>query len=70
MEKVSIVVPMYCVEKYIRRCLESLLNQTYPLVEIIAISDASPDKSATIANEMAAEAACGAYGGGKLNLKS
>lgn len=58
MEKVSIIVPMYNVEKYIRRCLESLLTQTYPLVEIIAISDASPDKSAVIANEMAAEVAC------------
>ena len=70
MEKVSIIVPMYNVEKYIRRCLESLLTQTYPLVEIIAISDASPDKSAVIANEMAAEVACNVTsvvgGGGEL----
>lgn len=55
MEKVSVIVPMYNVEKYIRRCLESLLAQTYPLVEIIAISDASPDQSVSIANEMTAE---------------
>lgn len=70
MEKVSVIVPMYNVEKYIRRCLESLLIQTYPFVEIIAISDASPDKSAAIANKLAAEVAKGTYGGGKiLNLK-
>lgn len=55
MEKVSVIVPMYNVEKYVRRCLESLLTQTYPLIEIIAISDASPDKSAAIAYEMAAD---------------
>ena len=68
MEKVSIIVPMYNVEKYIRRCLESLLTQTYPLVEIIAISDASPDKSAVIANELAPDVAStvprGVGGGG------
>lgn len=62
MEKVSVIVPMYNVEKYIRRCLESLLTQTYPFVEIIAISDASPDKSAAIANEMAAEVVRGVWG--------
>lgn len=68
MEKVSIIVPMYNVEKYIKRCLESLLAQTYPLLEIIAISDASPDKSATIANEIATEMACGVYGESKKTL--
>lgn len=55
MEKVSIIVPMYNVEKYVRRCLESLLTQTYPFIEIIAISDASPDKSAAIAEAIAAK---------------
>lgn len=68
MEKVSIIVPMYNVEKYIRRCLESLLAQTYPLVEIIAISDASPDKSVSIANEIATEMASGVYGKSKKTL--
>lgn len=68
MEKVSVIVPMYNVEKYIKRCLESLLAQTYPLIEIIAISDASPDKSATIANKIAAEVACGVYGESKKTL--
>ena len=53
MEKVSVIVPMYNVEKYIERCLTSLLSQTYPKIEIIAISDASPDKSASIANTIA-----------------
>lgn len=63
MEKVSVIVPMYNVEKYVRRCLESLLTQTYPLIEIIAISDASPDKSAAIADAMAAK--INSNGGGK-----
>ena len=53
MEKVSVIVPMYNVEQYIERCLTSLLSQTYPLIEIIAISDASPDTSASIANTIA-----------------
>ncbi len=55
MEKVSIIVPIYNVGKYVRRCLESLLTQTYPFIEIIAISDASPDKSAAIAEAIAAK---------------
>lgn len=60
---------MYNVEKYIRRCLESILRQTYPLIEIIVISDASPDKSAIIANEVATEVSLGVYEGGKsLNV--
>lgn len=42
--------------------MESLLAQTYPFLEIIAISDASPDKSASIANEIAVDVACGVYG--------
>ena len=55
MEKVSVVVPMYNVERYVERCIASLLSQTYPLIEIIAISDASPDRSVAIADIMAAK---------------
>lgn len=41
--KLSIVVPCYGVEKYLNRCLESLVNQTLNEIEIILIDDASPD---------------------------
>lgn len=42
-ELISIIVPVYNVEKYIDRCMESLLNQTYTNLEIILIDDGSPD---------------------------
>ena len=41
-EKVSIIVPCYGTEKYIERCLDSIINQTYSNIEIIAVNDASP----------------------------
>lgn len=44
-DKVSIIVPIYNVEKYIGRCIESLVNQTYKNIEIIAINDCSTDNS-------------------------
>lgn len=46
--KVSIIVPIYNVEKYVEKCLESLLNQTFKEIEIWAISDGSPDNSINI----------------------
>lgn len=42
---ITIVVPVYNTEKYIARCLDSILNQTYKNLEIIVINDGSPDKS-------------------------
>ncbi len=51
---VSVIVPMYKVEKYIERCLDSLINQTFQDVEIICIDDGSPDKSGKIAEQYAA----------------
>ena len=51
--KVSICVPVYNVEQYISRCLDSLINQTYDNIEIIVIDDCSPDHSITIAAEYA-----------------
>ena len=51
--KVSICIPVYNVEKYIRRCLESLLNQTYHDLEIIIVNDSTPDNSMSIVCEYA-----------------
>ena len=45
---VSIVVPIYNVEKYIHRCVESLLEQTYSNIEIILVDDDSPDSCSQI----------------------
>ena len=48
---VSLIVPVYNAEGYLSRCLESLLNQTYPLIEIICVNDGSMDRSLEIIRE-------------------
>ena len=48
MEKVSVLVPIYNSEKYIKRCLESIINQTYKNLEILLIEDGSEDNSYNI----------------------
>lgn len=53
MAKVSIIVPIYNVEKYLPKCLDSLINQTFKDIEIWAISDGSPDNSVSIIKEYA-----------------
>ncbi|NIZ19913.1 glycosyltransferase family 2 protein [Entomospira culicis] len=50
---VSIIVPFYNVEPYFRRCLDSIINQSYQNLEIILINDCSPDNSIDIAREYA-----------------
>ena len=47
-DKISIIVPIYNVEKYLPRCIESLINQTYNNTEILLIDDGSKDKSSDI----------------------
>ena len=49
--KVSVIVPVYNTEKYLRRCLDSLVNQTIEDIEIIVINDCSPDNSKEILKE-------------------
>lgn len=49
--KISIIMPVYNVERYLRTCLESLVHQTLPDIEIIAVNDGSPDNSLTILEE-------------------
>ncbi|HAT7502874.1 glycosyltransferase family 2 protein [Citrobacter braakii] len=49
--KISIIVPVYNVENYLRECLESILNQTYADFEVICINDGSTDSSLSIMTE-------------------
>jgi glycosyltransferase involved in cell wall biosynthesis len=46
---VSVIVPIYNVERFLERCFESIFHQTYKNFEIIAIDDGSTDESAAIA---------------------
>lgn len=48
---VSVVVPVYNVEQYVGRCIESLITQTYRNIEIILVDDGSGDKSGTICDQ-------------------
>ena len=51
--KVSVVIPIYNVEKYLDRCISSVVNQTYENIEIILVDDGSPDNCPTICNDWA-----------------
>ena len=52
--KVSIIVPVYNVAKYIERCLLSVLNQTWPDLEVILVNDCTPDNSMEIVRRVVA----------------
>lgn len=53
MEKVSIIVPAYNCEKTIKKCINSIINQTYPNIEVIVINDGSTDNTKEYIEEMA-----------------
>lgn len=55
MSKVSVIVPVYNMEKYLTRCFNSLINQTFSDIEILAISDGSTDKSVDIIKRYASK---------------
>ena len=49
---ISIIVPVYKVEKYLKRCVMSLVNQTLKDMEIILVDDGSPDQSGKICDDL------------------
>ena len=53
--KVSVIVPVYKVEPWLRECMDSLVNQTLKEIEIIAVDDGSPDNCGKILDEYAEE---------------
>lgn len=52
-EKITVIVPVYNVENYLNKCLDSILKQTYQNLEIIVVNDGSTDNSGTICQEYA-----------------
>ena len=53
--KISIVIPVYNVESFIKKCLDSIINQTYGNFEVILVDDGSTDKSGSICDEYASK---------------
>ena len=53
MPKISVIIPVYNVEKYLRECLDSVINQTLADIEIILVDDGSPDNCPQICDEYA-----------------
>jgi glycosyltransferase involved in cell wall biosynthesis len=49
---VSIIIPVFKVEKYIGPCISSLVKQDYPNLELIIVDDGSPDNSTSVAEEI------------------
>ena len=51
---ISVIIPVYNVENYLRECVDSVINQTYKNLEIILVDDGSTDSSGRICDEYAA----------------
>ena len=50
---ISVIVPIYGVERYLEECIESILSQTYPALEVILVDDGSPDRCGEICDRYA-----------------
>ena len=53
MAKISVIVPVYKAEKVLRKCVDSILAQTYTDLEVILVDDESPDSSSVICDQYA-----------------
>lgn len=53
MPLISVIVPVYNVEKYLKKCVDSLLDQKYPNLEIVLVDDGSPDNSPQMCDDFA-----------------
>lgn len=51
MDLISVIVPIYNVEKYLKKCIDSIINQTYKNIEVILVDDESPDNCPRICDE-------------------
>ena len=56
--QLSVIVPVYNTERFLRRCIESILNQNVEKCELILINDGSTDSSGKICDEYAKENQC------------
>ena len=54
-ERISVIVPIYKVEKYLRKCVDSIIGQTHQNLEIILVDDGSPDDCGAICDAYAAK---------------
>lgn len=52
MDKISVIIPVYNVREYIERCIESILGQTYPFIEVLCVDDGSTDGSGDICDNL------------------
>lgn len=50
---ISVIVPVYCAESYLRDCVHSILEQTYPHLEVLLVNDGSPDNSGALCDVLA-----------------
>ncbi|HEO6958832.1 TPA: glycosyltransferase family 2 protein, partial [Streptococcus agalactiae] len=54
-EKVTVIIPIYNSEAYLKECVQSVLQQTHPLIEVILIDDGSTDNSGEICDNLSQE---------------
>ena len=55
MERISVIVPIYKVEAYLDKCVQSIVDQTYTNLEIILVDDGSPDRCGQMCDAWAAK---------------
>ncbi|MBQ7373247.1 MAG: glycosyltransferase family 2 protein [Clostridia bacterium] len=55
MDLISVIIPVYNVDKYLKRCINSVINQTYRNIEIVLVDDGSSDKSSKICDKYASK---------------